>query len=85
MVLCRVDLVRAKCLMGNRLAELHQCSRIQINWLVFFGSGWPPLSDQRRNTAYIMFPSYCSFAYSALACSRIGMSGSAFFQRTKKF
>jgi hypothetical protein len=27
---------------------------------------------------------YFSFAYSALACFRIGMSGSAFFQRVKK-
>jgi len=28
---------------------------------------------------------YCSFAYSALACFRIGMSGSASFQRVRKF
>ena len=28
--------------------------------------------------------SYCSFAYSALACFRMGMSGSASFQRAKK-
>jgi len=27
---------------------------------------------------------YCSFAYSALACFRMGMSGSASFQRLKK-
>ena len=27
---------------------------------------------------------YCSFAYSALACFRMGMSGSASFQRVKK-
>jgi hypothetical protein len=27
---------------------------------------------------------YCSFAYSALACSRMGMSGSASFQRVRK-
>ena len=27
---------------------------------------------------------YCSFAYSALACFRMGMSGSASFQRAKK-
>ena len=30
------------------------------------------------------FSSYCSFAYSALACFRMGMSGSAFFQRVRK-
>jgi hypothetical protein len=29
------------------------------------------------------FPFYCSFAYSALACFRMGMSGSASFQRVK--
>jgi len=28
--------------------------------------------------------SYCSFAYSALACLRIGMSGSASFQSVRK-
>jgi hypothetical protein len=28
--------------------------------------------------------SYCSFAYSALACLKIGMSGSAFFQSVRK-
>jgi len=28
--------------------------------------------------------SYCSLAYSDLACFRIGMSASAFFQRVKK-
>src|SRR5438874_1225399 len=27
---------------------------------------------------------YCSFAYSALACFRMGMSGSASFQRARK-
>jgi hypothetical protein len=27
---------------------------------------------------------YCSFAYSALACLKIGMSGSAFFQSVRK-
>jgi hypothetical protein len=30
------------------------------------------------------FSSYCSFAYSALACFRMGMSGSASFQRVRK-
>lgn len=29
-------------------------------------------------------PSYCSFAYSALACFRIGTSGSASFQSVRK-
>ena len=27
---------------------------------------------------------YCNFAYSALACLRMGMSGSAFFHSVKK-
>ena len=27
---------------------------------------------------------YCNFAYSALACFRMGMSGSASFQRVRK-
>ncbi|HTU40921.1 MAG TPA: hypothetical protein VMF10_04390, partial [Candidatus Aquilonibacter sp.] len=27
---------------------------------------------------------YCSLAYSALACLRMGISGSAFFQRVRK-
>src|ERR1022692_4021304 len=30
------------------------------------------------------FAAYCNFAYSALACFRMGMSGSASFQRVKK-
>src|SRR5439155_895412 len=30
-------------------------------------------------------PNYCSFAYSALACFRMGMSGSASFQRVRKY
>jgi hypothetical protein len=33
-------------------------------------------------TAYLT--GYCSFAYSALACFRMGMSGSASFQRVRK-
>ena len=37
--------------------------------------GWSVGSDLRP---------YCSFAYSALACFRMGMSGSASFQRAKK-
>jgi len=33
------------------------------------------LRFERRN--------YCSFAYSAFACCRMGMSGSAFFQKVR--
>ena len=29
-------------------------------------------------------PDYCNFAYSAFACFRMGMSGSASFQRVRK-
>ena len=39
------------------------------------------------NAPLLVFPamgSYCSFAYSALACFRIGMSESASFHRLKK-
>jgi hypothetical protein len=34
-------------------------------------------------TAYLT--GYCSFAYSALASFRMGMSGSASFQKVRKF
>src|ERR1700678_2015340 len=33
---------------------------------------------------FISLSGYCSFAYSALACLRMGMSGSASFQRVRK-
>jgi hypothetical protein len=37
-----------------------------------------------NHTSEALFPSYCSFAYSALDSFRMGMSGSASFQRVRK-
>ena len=48
-------------------------------------SGVPiTLRRQSRCTSHERRCSYCSFAYSALACFRMGMSGSASFQRVRK-
>ncbi len=42
-------------------------------------------SEQSRKPAIVGWPRiYCSFAYSAFASFRIGMSGSASFQRARK-
>jgi hypothetical protein len=51
-----------------------------------------PLSAQWQTQSQRAWPThawfgvstYCNFAYSALACFRMGMSGSASFQRVRK-
>ena len=43
-------------------------------------SGW----QMRRVTDKLKLRRYCSFAYSALASFRMGMSGSASFQSVRK-
>ena len=43
-----------------------------------------PVIFENGNEVSLSVPSYCSFAYSSLACFRMGMSGSAFFQRVRK-
>src|ERR1700730_13977256 len=52
---------------------------------------WLGTSHSRGESSALSTPTttttsqpYCSFAYSALACLRTGMSGSASFQRAKK-
>ena len=41
-------------------------------------------NKERRNRVSLAVASHCSFAYSALASFRMGMSGSASFQRAKE-
>ena len=49
------------------------------------GSGQDdPMNVQILETPNVVTTAYCSFAYSALACFRMGMSGSASFQRVRK-
>ena len=60
------------------------------------GSGEDPSTDRRPHSApdarfsndglprWFKRRTYCNFAYSALASFRMGMSGSASFQRAKK-
>ena len=54
----------------QRSPNLSASDRILAGWC-----GWIAASESSR---------YCSFADSALACFKIGMSGSASFQRTIK-
>ena len=49
--------------------------------LVKLSLGGMPRSQSQR---FSEWSSYCSLTYSALACFRMGMSGSASFQRAKK-
>jgi hypothetical protein len=43
---------------------------------------WCPSKSLASDEGFFLF--YCIFAYSALACLRMGMSGSASFQSVKK-
>ena len=48
----------------------------------------PADKTEFSSKAPAVFPAtaaYCNFVYSALACFRMGMSGSASFQRVRKF
>jgi hypothetical protein len=45
------------------------------------GESWGGVTE---TTGCILFVSYCNLAYSAFACFRMGMSGSASFQRVRK-
>jgi hypothetical protein len=61
---------------------LLQKARFPAKWIT---SGWPVTREQSRKAAIVGWPRiYCSFAYSALACFRIGMSGSASFHSVRK-
>ena len=46
--------------------------------------GWISAGEGMRVTLIASTACYCSFAYSALASFRVGMSGSASFQRLRK-
>src|SRR6266513_3184277 len=51
---------------------------------------YPHITQNARNRssecdALFSTVDYCNFAYSALACFKMGMSGSASFQRVKKY
>jgi hypothetical protein len=62
-------------------------SSAQHGWQVFMelpfakiiGKQWPP-----RKGCFLLLGSYCSLAYSVFASFRMGMSGSASFQRVRK-
>jgi hypothetical protein len=43
------------------------------------------LDRQKDGLSTIALKIYCNLAYSALACCRMGISGSASFQRVRKF
>src|SRR5215467_11601533 len=48
------------------------------------GNGRPDYGRRSIATALLKMERYCSLAYSALASFRMGMSGSASFQRARK-
>ena len=49
-----------------------------------FPSDVPIIGFQCPRLFWVERGNYCSFAYSALACFRMGMSGSASFQSVRK-
>jgi hypothetical protein len=67
---------------GNSRVSVDECfgSRTRIKKIFNAGSPFDGAQGRLRGTG----KPYCSFAYSVLACFRIGMSGSASFQRVRK-
>src|SRR5207244_12323338 len=83
-VLCDVSQILVPALSRKRRAAASH-SRLRLVFatvmLVKLSLGGMPRSQSQR---FSEWSSYCSLTYSALACFRMGMSGSASFQRAKK-
>ena len=58
--------------------QVNECNRLFTTIKDFYCAGNRAMEGSEAH------PCYCSFAYSALASFRMGMSGSASFQRAKK-